>query len=581
MRFLRGQTVYLPLARLLGALVLAVMVSGCFPKTEQAVFSNDDLTPIERDTFYAVKTPASDSTAISEGLSFRFTAVEGKDFVVESYTASKEGKLDASIFIGRLVEVAPNWRVLELGDRIGSSQRIYVLTHWADDGFSAYAPLENKTMSAIAARHGIALSAPKLSDAGTFSGMLSPAAFKAMFADIASHIEGGAAPKPAMKLDYVSVPDLPNGIAARGRQKIFETMSGAFPIVLRAAEPGHQKTVRLFMEKLASAGDPWGSYFLARIHGNAAGVPLDWEKAKNYAEQAVAQGNERAKLILGYMLRNGANPTAADQDRALQLLTDAANAGDSTAMTNLAVIYLDPNDPRHDEQKGYSWQERAAAAGEVNALYMVALRLRDGVGTNKSAPDAFKAMSVAAQLFHPDALAELGRMYEQGQGTSADDALAVAQYRQAARLGNAWAQWQLGDRLMRGRGIPTNEGEGKAWLEKAAANGSAEATEQLKRLSSPDKGPSSSDEEFERMKKLATDFLDKEINKVDNQINKTNEKINKISDNLYKIRQKIICLEAGDRCKLNRDGKALLRLRSSQGWYFADGTLAEQSDWPQ
>jgi TPR repeat protein len=558
MRLLRGKNAYLALVRLLGLVALSALMSACFPKTDQAVFSNEDLTPFERDAFYAVKMSATDSNPGAEGLSFRFTAVDGKDFMVESYTTSKDGKLDAALFIGRLVEVAPGWRVLELGDRIGASQRIYVLTRWDNGGFSAYAPLENKTMSAIAARHGITLSAPKLNDAGTFSGSFSPAAFKAMFADAAAHIERGTTPKPAMKLDYVSMPDLPGGIAAQGRRKAFETLSGAFPILLRAAEPGHQQLMRRFMENLAQAGDPWGSYFLARIYGNGAGVPLDWAKAESYAEQAVAQGNERAKLILGYILRNGESPTAADQDRAFQLLTDAANAGDGTAMTNLATMHLDPKDPRHDEKKGYSWQERAAAAGEVNALYMVALRLRDGVGTQKSEADAFKAMTVAAQLFHPDALAELGRMYEKGQGTSADDALAIAQYRQAARLGNAWAQWQLGDRLLNGRGVPANEGEGKAWLEKAAANGSAEAAEPLKRPSSPD---------MDELMTKANDFFDQEISKLDKDIDK--------------LGQEIICLEVGDRCKLNRNGKALLRLRHAQGWYFADGTVAEQSDWPQ
>lgn len=571
MQFLQGKNVYPAWVRLLGIVALASLLSGCFPKTDEAVFSDGDVVPFERDAFYMARPSSPGGTAGNnggtEGLSFRFTAVDGNDFMVESYTSGKDGKLDAALFIGRLVEVAPNWRVLELGDRIGSSQRIYMLTRWDSGGFSVYSPLEHKAMSAIAARHGITLTDPTMGNAGTFGGQLSPAALKAMFGDAAAHIERGDAPKPGVKLDYVSMPDLPGGIAVQGRRKAFETLSGAFPILLRAAEPGHQQLMRRFMEKLAQAGDPWGSYFLARIYGNGVGVPLDWEKSKSYAEQAVRQGNERAKLILGYILRNGENPTAADQDRAFQLLTDAANAGDGTAMTNLAVMHLDPKDPRHDEKKGYSWQERAAAAGEVNALYMVALRLRDGVGTQKSETDAFKAMSVAAQLFHPDALVELGRMYEKGQGTSANDALAVVQYRTAARLGNAWAQWQLGDRLLSGRGVAENESEGRAWLEKAAANGSTEAAEQLKRPSSPDKKPSSSDEEFERMKKLATDFLDQEINKLDNDIDKLN--------------QEIICLDVGDRCKLNRNGKALLRLRRSQGWYFADGTLAEQSDWPQ
>lgn len=568
MRFLLRKNVYLALARLLGIVALATLVSGCFPKTDEAVFSSEDVAPFERDAFYMAKSAtmgdATGNNPGADGLSFRFTAIDGKDFVVESYTKNKDGKLDAALFIGRLVNVAPNWHVLELGDRIGSSQRIYVLTHWSDGGFSAYSPLEHKTMTAIAARHGITLSSAKLNDAGTFAGTLSSTAFKAMFADVVAHIERGDTPKPAIKLDYVSVPDLPGGLATEGRQKVFESLSGAFPVRLRAAEPRHQQLIRRFMEKLAGAGDPWGSYFLARIYGNGVGVPLDWAKAKTYAEQAVSRGNERAKIVLGYMLRNSPNPTADERDRAFQLLTDAATAGDATAMTNLAVMHLDPNDPRHDEKKGYSWQERAAAAGEVNALYMVALRLRDGVGTQRSDSDAFKAMSIAAQLFHPDALAELGLMYEKGQGTTADDALAVAQYREAARLGNAWAQWQLGDRLLNGRGVPANESEGRAWLEKAAANGSSEAAEQLKRPS-PGKKPAAMD--MEELQKLADDFLDQEIEKLDNDIDKLN--------------QEIICLEVGDRCKLNKNGKALLRLRHGQGWYFADGTVAQQSDWPQ
>lgn len=563
MRFLGGKNAYLALARLLGLAAIVGLLAACFPKTDEPVFSSEDATAFERDASYTAK-PSPGSNAGAQGMSFRFTAVDGKDFMLESYSSSN-GKLDVALFIGRMVEIAPHWRLLELSDRLGSSQRIYVLTRWEDGGFSVYAPLEHKTMSAMAARHNIALSSPKLDEAGTFSGTLSPTAFKAMYADVVAHIESGATPKPAIKLDYVAVPDLPGEIGAQGRRKIFETLSGAFPVLMRAAEAEHQQAMRRFMEKLAQAGDPWGSYFLARIHGNGVGVPLDWAQAKTYAEQAVERGNERAKLLLGYMLRNGENSTAADQDRAFQLLTDAANAGDGTAMTNLAIMHLDPKDPRHDELQGYSWQLRAAVTGEVNALYMVALRLRDGIGTGKSETEAFKTMSLAAKLFHPDALAELGLMYEKGQGTAADEALAVAQYRQAARLGNSWAQWQLGDRLLTGRGVQANEAEGRAWLQKAAAGGSTEAAAQLKRPSV--RGKAQPNPDMEELAKIADDFLNQQISKLDKDIDKLN--------------QELVCLEVGDRCKLNRNGKALLRLQHAQGWYFADGAVADPSEWPQ
>ncbi|RUM97994.1 sel1 repeat family protein [Pseudaminobacter arsenicus] len=557
--FLRGD-VCRQAARILGIIALAGFLGACFPKTEQPVFSSIDAAPFERDATYTAKGAGQGNSTATDTLSFRFVAIDGKDFLLESYTHKKDGKLDASLYSGRLVNVAPNWSILELGDNIGGSERLYVLTKWNNSGFTAYAPLDHKLLSAIAMRHGVVLGSPTLNDGGTLTGALTPSALKAIFSDAAAHIDSGTDPKPAMQLEYISVPRLPDDLALIGRARIFNALTGSFTHRLRAALPEDQKLVMRFMEKLAAAGDPWGSYFLSRIYANGLGVKTDMGEAKAHAENAIARGFDRAKLILGFLLRYTNNPSKEDNEQAFRLFTEAADAGDPTAMVNLALIHLDPNDPHHDVQKGYSWQERAAAAGDANAIYMIGLRLRDGTGTTKSSSEAFKAISVAAQLFHPDAVAELGYMYETGEGTTADDTKAIAQYREAARLGNAWAQWQLGDRLMNGRGVAMDKATGWEWLQKAATNGSTEAAKQLGQSPKPDS-------ELGQIEQLALAFLDGERALTNREFDRQ--------------RQATLCAEIGRRCKLNRNGMALVEFQHRSGWYFADGTVAPQQDWPQ
>ncbi|MGB3388347.1 MAG: tetratricopeptide repeat protein [Pseudaminobacter sp.] len=567
MQFALEGNVYRKLARILGIIAFAGLVSACFPKTEQPVFSSVDAAPFEQDAIYTAKGTEKSKAIAGDTWSFRFVAIDGKDFLLESYTKKTDGKLDASLFTGRLVKVAPGWFILELGDKLGGSDRLYVLTKWSDIGFTAYAPLDHKTLVAIAARYSVTLGNSTLGDGGTFNGALTPSTLKAIFAEAAAHIERGADPKPAIQLEYVSTPKLPDDLALVGRASIFNSLTGSFTHRLRAAPPEDQKLIMRFMEKLAAAGDPWGSYFLSRIYANGLGVKMDMGEAKTHAENAIARGFDRAKLILGFLLRYTNSPSKEDQDQAFQLFTDAAGAGDPTAMVNLALIHLDPNDPRHDAQKGYSWQERAAAAGDVNAVYMIGLRIRDGTGTAKSPVDAFKAVSVAAQQFHPDALAELGFMYEKGQGTTVDDARAVAQYRQAARLGNAWAQWQLGDRMMNGRGVAEDKAAGLEWLQKAAANGSTEAAKQLGLSPETARQFDRSSEPASELEQLALAFLEGEVAEMNKELDRQ--------------RQGALCREIGKRCKLNRNGMAMMELEHRFGWYFADGTVAPQSEWPQ
>ncbi len=123
---------------------------------------------------------------------------------------------------------------------------------------------------------------------------------------------------------------------------------------------------------------------------------------------------------------------AGQYDRARELWTPRAKAGDEQAQLGLAMLYdLGQGGPRN-AAAAYRWYHRAAAAGVPQAEFNVAV------------------------------------MRDTGDGIPHDAAAAALWYARAAAHGNGRAQYNLAQLYLAGEGVPRDMDVAEAWLRDAA-----------------------------------------------------------------------------------------------------------------
>lgn len=136
---------------------------------------------------------------------------------------------------------------------------------------------------------------------------------------------------------------------------------------LAAAE--HCRTVSSF-EALAKAGSPPALRQLAQMKDEGECMPKDPAAATALYEQAAALDPE-AKGILAVRIWEGMG-VKQDRDRALELLAEAAEAGDKASLYNLGNLYWIGNYVGMDREEARPYLERAAAMGEDRAAELLA-----------------------------------------------------------------------------------------------------------------------------------------------------------------------------------------------------------------
>jgi hypothetical protein len=101
--------------------------------------------------------------------------------------------------------------------------------------------------------------------------------------------------------------------------------------------------------------------------------------------------------------------------------------------------------------------------------------LLDGDGVPQDMPQAFTWFERAAHAGHLEAANMVGRCYDLGWGVRADKAKAAAWFRQAAARGLTWAKYNYATLLALGEGVPEDKPAALALFEEAAADGNAKA----------------------------------------------------------------------------------------------------------
>ena len=149
-------------------------------------------------------------------------------------------------------------------------------------------------------------------------------------------------------------------------------------------------------------------------------------------------------------------------------LQKQAEAGDLTAMFDLALAYNygDGTEPGVDQF--FHWTKKAAEAGHTDAMLILALAYREGKGTEPDVAQFFHWIQKAADAEHADAMFSLAVAYRNGEGTDPD----VAQYfhwiQKAADAEHTDGMYNLAFAYKNGEGTDPDVVQFFHWIQKAA-----------------------------------------------------------------------------------------------------------------
>jgi TPR repeat protein len=211
-------------------------------------------------------------------------------------------------------------------------------------------------------------------------------------------------------------------------------VEGPAKAAMEAFQSGrHAKAVEL-AKPLAESGNAEALYLLGFAHESGQGAEASKEKALEYYRKAADGKHKDAVYRMSFILL--ASEKEDERDQARQALEKAAQDDPAVAARILGEAYLRGLlTPTADPDKAVFWWKRAADAGDIPSLLLVA-RFYEG------------------QFGFPELK---------------DSKEALANYAKAAGLGNAGAMAALGSRLLSGDEAIRDEKKGREWLKKAIA----------------------------------------------------------------------------------------------------------------
>jgi TPR repeat protein len=246
-----------------------------------------------------------------------------------------------------------------------------------------------------------------------------------------------------------------------------------------------------WVKRLSSSGLSLGKpayaeaqFFLAECYGNGLfGLPIDHDKAFSLYVQASKQNHAASTFRAAVCYELGAGPKR-DYSRAVQFYRKAAALGDIGAMYKLAMVLLNGamNTVKNDRE-GVTWLKRAAGAADENhpeALHELAVVYEKGTVPSVIVDENYarELYTQAAQLGYAPSQFRLGYCYEYGILTCpVDPRRSIAWYTRAAEQGHAEAELALSGWYLTGSDgiLQQSDTEAYLWARKAGEKGSAKA----------------------------------------------------------------------------------------------------------
>ncbi|KAG9289248.1 hypothetical protein G9A89_007493, partial [Geosiphon pyriformis] len=190
------------------------------------------------------------------------------------------------------------------------------------------------------------------------------------------------------------------------------------------------------------------------------------EKAFELYSKAAEAGDLDAQYALALCYEYGLG-TTKNVEKAFGLYSKAAEAGNIAAQTNLGFCYANGKGTKRNEEKAlnsiqkqqrreiqmhntilrfekaFELYSKAAEAGDLDAQYALALCYEYGLGTTKNVEKAFGLYSKAAEAGNTNTQYNLALCYANGKGTKRNEEKAFELYSIAAEAGDLDAQYAI------------------------------------------------------------------------------------------------------------------------------------------
>ncbi|MFY0310793.1 caspase family protein [Leisingera sp. D0M16] len=214
------------------------------------------------------------------------------------------------------------------------------------------------------------------------------------------------------------------GRALQGQGRLIE----AYEAFEKAAELGH---VRAYNAVAYLHVTP-------NVDRETVPIPYNPDKAFDLWDKGIEAGDPFSMHARGKrLLRKSSTPE--EKQRGFDLLSRAVELGHTYSMNELGVFFLWSGDELAQPARGLSYLEASAGRGDIYGTANLGYVYRDG-GAGKPV-DKEKARALfaeAAQLGHPHAPGEIGRMIMGGDLPGRDEAEALEWYDMGLSRGDAW-----------------------------------------------------------------------------------------------------------------------------------------------
>lgn len=199
-------------------------------------------------------------------------------------------------------------------------------------------------------------------------------------------------------------------------------------------------------------------------------------------------------VCLGFCVNGGVSAAESDIEAARSLFADGkfgeafarykvlAERGIVEAQFQIGVMYENGLGVEKSLPEAAIWYERASHMHHSGAIKNLAAMYFDGRGVSKDQKKAAELYRAAALNGDPAAKTVLAFMYENGYGVPMDLNVAVKLLQEAANAGYAGAQASLGVMYWRGNGVKSNWVEAYAWWLLASEGEDTYATANLQKL---------------------------------------------------------------------------------------------------
>jgi TPR repeat protein len=163
------------------------------------------------------------------------------------------------------------------------------------------------------------------------------------------------------------------------------------------------------------------------------------ENSLRNLQKAEAEENGFASWLLGLLYQDGIHTIPADPDKSYCYYLKALSLGCNYAGISLANLYVQGIGVEKNLQKAIEYYQPLCDANESTALCNLALIYLEGdqSGIRRDVAKGFQLMSQSAQLGDPRGCYYLGFLYLKGVGTPADLSNCLKYFRKAAAKGHS------------------------------------------------------------------------------------------------------------------------------------------------